>query len=388
MKTPEIKLSDPVVAAVSAPNEERWGYTQFPALSRLPDGRIILCYANAEDASETHGDPAPALVSSDGGDTWTPFTEKPDPVRPHSAITEAYEGEFFAVPAIHYLNVKTAGIEVPEPVAESFVYGPLYTYRVTDFPPEVLEHFRWLDARRWTPAAGCWVDEKIEYDTRDLLCWRREDSDLLPRAFFERPALKHRGEILYADYRVRYALDGGFAAAKGGTDLMASKDNGRSFEHRSVVAVDRSGRDLMGEPTLAETSGGNLVCVIRKTDHEQKPMVITRSSDGGRTWTDPAEFCEFGVFPCLQKLKAGPMVLSYGRPGVHLRISPDGNGRDWSEPITLIPGDPAETGRYSCGYTSLLELSDDTLLIAYSDFEHIDEQKVRRKVILTRKVTV
>ena len=245
-----------------------------------------------------------------------------------------------------------------------------------------------MPARRWTPKTGRWVDEKVEYDTRDLLCWRREDSDLLPRAFFERPALKHRGEILYADYRVRYALEGGFAAAKGGTDLMASKDNGRSFEHRSVVAVDRSGRDLMGEPTLAETSEGNLVCVIRKTDHEQKPMVIIRSIDGGRTWTDPVEICEFGVFPCLQKLKAGPMVLSYGRPGVHLRISPDGNGRDWSEPITLIPGDPAETGRYSCGYTSLLGVSDDTLLVAYSDFEHIDEEGVRRKVILTRKVTV
>ncbi len=144
----------------------------------------------------------------------------------------------------------------------------------------------------------------------------------------------------------------------------------------------------MGEPTLAETSEGNLACVIRKTDHEQKPMVITGSSDSGRTWTDPVEFCEFGVFPCLQKLKAGPMVLSYGRPGVHLRMSPDGNGRDWSKPLTLIPGDPAETGRYSCGYTSLLELSDDTTLIAYSDFEHIDGQGVRRKAILTRKVTV
>ena len=386
--TPNIKLSDPVVAAVSAPDEERWGYTQFPALSRLPDGRIMLCYADAEDASETHGEPAPALVSADDGESWVPFSEKPDPVRPHSAITEAYDGEFFAVPAIHYFNVKKAGVALPEPVAESFVYGPLYTYRVADFPPKVLEHFRWLDARRWTPETGCWVDEKVEYDTRIFSAGGRKDSDLLPRAFFERPALRHRGEILYADYRVRYALEGGFVAAKGGTDLMASSDNGRSFEHRSVIGVDRTGRDLMGEPTLAETSEGNLICVIRKTDHEQKPMIITGSEDGGQTWTDPVEFCEFGVFPCLQKLESGPLVLSYGRPGVHLRISPDGNARDWSDPLTLIPGDPAETGRYSCGYTSLLELSDDTVLIAYSDFEHMDSEGAQRKAILTRQVTV
>jgi len=117
-------------------------------------------------------------------------------------------------------------------------------------------------------------------------------------------------------------------------------------------------------------------------------MVITHSDDGGRSWTEPVEFCDFGVFPCLQKLGSGPLALSYGRPGVHIRISPDGNARDWSDPITLIPGDPDETGRYSCGYTSLLELSDDSFLIAYSDFEHRDAEGTKRKAILTRKVRV
>ena len=388
MKTSKLDLSDPVVAAVSAPNEERWGYTQFPALSRLPDGRILLCYADAEDASETHGNSAPALVSADEGENWVAFAGEPNPVRPHYAITAAYEGEFFTVPSINYFDLKEAAITLPEPMAEAFVYGPLYTYRVTDFPPEVLEHFRWLDARRWTPETRRWVDEKVEYQTKDLLCWRRKDSDLLPRAFFERPALRHRGEILYADYRVRYTLEDGFVAEKGGTDLMASKDNGRSFERRSVVGVDRTGRDLMGEPTLAETSDGTLVCVIRKADHEQKTMAITYSDDGGHAWTEPVEFCDFGVFPCLQKLGSGPLALSYGRPGVHIRISPDGNAREWSDPVTLIPGDPTETGRYSCGYTSLLELSDDSFLIAYSDFEHRDVEGNKRKAILTRKVRV
>jgi hypothetical protein len=388
MITPGIDLSDPIVAAVSAPNETRWGFTQFPALSRLPDGRILLCYADAEDASETHGNTAPALVSVDEGETWVAFAGEPNPVRPHYAITQADEGEFFAIPSIRYFDVKKAEITLPEPVAEAFVYGPLYTYRAADFPVEVLEHFRWLDSKRWNPSSGEWVDEKVEYETRDLLVWRRKDSDLLPRTFFERPAIRHRGEILYADYRVRYALKDGQVPAKGGTDLMASKDNGHSFEHRGVVGIDRDGNDLMGEPTLAETSEGNLVCVIRKADHEQKPMAVTRSDDGGRTWSEPLEFCEFGVFPCLQKLAAGPLVLSYGRPGVHIRISSDGNGRDWTAPVTLIPGDPAETGRYSCGYTSLLELADDSLLIAYSDFEHRDSEGTKRKAILTRKVTV
>ena len=386
MKSPQVELSEPVVAAVSAPDETRWGHTQFPALARLPDGRIQLCFADAEDASETHGEIAPALVSSDGGESWSPFAGPPGATRPHFAITEAFDGEFFAVPSIHYFNVKTAGIALPEPVATAHVYGTVYTYRASDFPAEVLEHFRWLDCRRWRPETGRWEEDRIEYDAANLLVWRREGSDLLPRSFFERPALRHRGELLYADYRVRYALEDGFIPAKGGTDIMASRDNGRSFEHRAVAAVDRTGRDLMGEPTLAETADGALVCVVRKTDQEQKPMAITWSRDAGRTWEEPRELCEFGVFPCLLKLTAGPLVLSYGRPGVHLRISPDGNGRDWSAPFTLIPGDPAETGRYSCGYTSLLELADDSLLIAYSDFEYREASGTRRKAILTRRI--
>ena len=117
MRTPDVDLSDPVVVAVSAPNETRWGFTQFPALSRLPDGRIMLCYADAEDASETHGNPAPAFVSADNGKNWVPFSDDPDPIRPHYAITEAYGGEYFAVPSIHYFNVKTAGITMPKPAA-------------------------------------------------------------------------------------------------------------------------------------------------------------------------------------------------------------------------------------------------------------------------------
>ena len=60
-----MKLGDPIVAAVSDVGETRWGFHQFPNLSRLPDGRIVLTWANAADASETHGHPAPCCVSRD-----------------------------------------------------------------------------------------------------------------------------------------------------------------------------------------------------------------------------------------------------------------------------------------------------------------------------------
>ena len=151
---PKIQLSEPVVVAVSAPHETRWGFTQFPAFSALPDGRILVIYADAEDASETHGEPAPALTSADGGLTWTTLEDDLVPTRPHFSITPAFDGEFLVVPSLHYFDVKKENVALPEVLAEGFAYGPLYTYRVSDFSAKVVEYFSHLDGRRWKPATG------------------------------------------------------------------------------------------------------------------------------------------------------------------------------------------------------------------------------------------
>lgn len=384
--TPKINLGEPVVVAVSAPNETRWGFTQFPAFSPLPDGRILLVYADAEDASETHGAPAPAYVSADEGQTWTLFADELVPTRPHYSVTPAYDGEFLAIPATRYLNVRTEDIALPPPVAEANVYGAVYTYRVSDFESRVHEYFRDLNARRWQPSTGQWADDTVSYDTAGLIAWRRENSDVLPLTFFERPALRHKGDLLYADYRVRYATANGHFPSKGGTSLMASSDNGRSFQKRATVALDTSGRDLFGEPALEETSDGGLVSVIRRTDHEQKPMAICYSSDAGHTWSEPEDFCEFGVFPYLARLESGTLVVSYGRPGVWLRFNLDGKGRDWSEPVCIMPGDPKILGNHTCGYTSMHVIGPRSFLLSYSDFDHRDADRTPRKAILTRRI--
>jgi hypothetical protein len=386
--TPPLSLGEPVVAAVSAPDETRWGFTQFPAFAALPDGRILLMYADAEDASETHGEPAPCLVSSDQGQSWQPFADELVPSRPHFSITPAYDGEFLVIPAIRYLNVRKSGITVPEPVSQAHVYGTVFTYRAADFSPEVATYLQRLDARRWTPATGKWQDEQVAYDPMDLLAWRRDNSDLIPRTFFERPAIKLNGELLYADYRVRYATYESTFPTKGGTTLMASADNGRSFQRRAIVALDPTGRDLYGEPALEQTTDGGLVAVIRKSDQDQKPMAITHSQDAGRTWSPAQPFGTFGVFPYLLRLDSGVIALSYGRPGVWLQLNLDGNGRNWSEPIAIIPGDHAAVQQHSCGYTSLHAIGPRSFLLAYSDFEHRHADGTRRKAIVTRRIDV
>ena len=384
----EVVLGQPVVAAVSEPREQRWGFCQFPALARLPDGAILLVWADADDASETHGHPAPALVSRDDGRTWQPFTGSPRPLRPHYSVSEVLDGEFLTVPAHPYLNIKKEGVRLPAPAAEAKVYGIVRSYRVADMPPAVRNYIHQLPAMRWTPATGQWKDEIVTYDQRNQLASLREGSEVITRSFFEHYLLARGRELLYADYRVRYALDDGTVPPKAATHLMVSTDNGRTFQRRATIAADTSGADQYGEPHLAPTADGRLVCVMRKTDQQQKPMAISWSADGGKTWTPARELFEFGVWPCLLLLQSGTLVLSYGRPGVHLRLDRGGTGEKWSEPIALVKGDAANIQAHTCGYTSLLPLDDRSFLIAYSDFKHRDPERVQRKAILVRRVTV
>ncbi len=83
----EVDMGTPIVAAVSEAGENCWGFHQFPNMTRLPDGAILLTWADAADASETHGCPAPTLCSRDQGRTWSAFDGEPRPTRPHFCIS-------------------------------------------------------------------------------------------------------------------------------------------------------------------------------------------------------------------------------------------------------------------------------------------------------------
>jgi hypothetical protein len=383
-----VELDAPIVAALSGPNEKRWGFHQFPWVQRLPDGRLLLGWLDTHDASESHGRPSPALVSGDGGRTWEEFRETPRPTCPHYSVSEIFNGEYLVVPAQPYLNYMKAVLDLPEPVAVADIYGKRYSYRVRDLPPRLRQYYRQLPAYRWTPALQRWTDETVEYDLDRMLFNRREGSEVLPRTFNERSLLKHGRELMYADYRVGYEQEDGTVPKKNGSHLMVSTDNGKTFRRRATIAVDLSGNDLYGEPQLAHTADGRLVCLLRKTDQQQKPMAICWSSDGGQIWTRPRELGRFGVWPCVTLLRCGVLVLSYGRPGVHMRFDAKGAGEDWSEPVSLIKGDPHKIQEATCGYTCLLPLDDSSFLIAYSDFLHRDADGLQRKAILVRRIKV
>ena len=172
---------------------------------------------------------------------------------------------------------------------------------------------------------------------------------------------------------------------------MVSRDNGKSWDRRSTIAVDKEGNDCNTEPMLAENVSGELVCIIRRTDHEQKSMLITFSPNSGKTWDKPIaldQLGEFGVMPCLIRLECGVMVLSYGRPGIWLSFSLSGTGREWTDPVCILYGDMVRWKAESDAYTTMLPIGPNQLLLAYTHFEHKDAQGNQRKAVLVRILTI
>jgi hypothetical protein len=132
------------------------------------------------------------------------------------------------------------------------------------------------------------------------------------------------------------ALYGYFAAdTKYRTVWAQSTDGGIHWNIVSTIAYDpEAGPEGYCEPTVARTSDGSLLCVMRIGSN--KPLYQSRSADDGLTWSvperlpGPEEEHTHSVLPALRLLPDGMLVLSYGRPNTRLLLSADGTGERWT----------------------------------------------------------
>ena len=127
-------------------------------------------------------------------------------------------------------------------------------------------------------------------------------------------------------------------------------------------------------------------------DAHKQPMYKSVSYNGGKNWSRPEPFTPNGVMPNVLFLSNNSAVLTSGRPGVQLRINIDGDGKNWTEPIEMMPYID-ESGNFdiwaeSCGYSNILDNGDNTFYIVYSDFKKKNDKGEYRKTILFRKVEV
>lgn len=163
------------------------------------------------------------------------------------------------------------------------------------------------------------------------------------------------------------------------TIAVFSSDKGKTWGNPVTIAyTDNPEKVQEGfcEADLARVGTGDILCVMRSGGSFGKhyPCYICRSSDEGRTWSEPVVIDDKGVWPNLCVMKNGVLVCTYGRPGNWLSFSTD-DGRTWKGTFRFYEGTTSS-------YNSVLEVAPDTILVIY-DRQAADENgvSVRREIV-------
>lgn len=191
-------------------------------------------------------------------------------------------------------------------------------------------------------------------------------------------------------------LDGGYLTMLYGTFegdaryslVLAESADGFNWRIRALIAgadCPLEGTEGPCEAALCRLADGRLMCVFRLASFV--PYGRTWSGDDGRTWTPPAPIAALSVEPSLETMPGGPVVLSGGRPGILVWLSPDG-GATWEgvdivahhnacRPQDRINPDSAKAwlprdemrreglGGFTSSYTELMRLDERNVLLIY-----------------------
>ena len=391
----KVEMGEPVVVTMGPSEERRWGFYQFPHFWQTKRGELVASCKVGDDSHDDAGErqPSPYLITHDGGRTWEKFTDKgalqharvlrdgteirsvKRQKRPAKEIDIKQVGEYSKgntsnVYLYEDLPEDMKGIKVlirqPGSDTEEEVIAPLEMPRLC-----VKAMTRTMTSKGWLKLAGNVHTLVLQ------LTWTQcvELSD---------------GTLCYTMGAVRVDEKNKVLPGESQMYLLASTNKGRSWQLRSTVAYipDQAPWGLH-EPTLTCLENGTLVCVLRSDEGEDPRNLFTSTSkDDGFTWSKPNALNSFGVEPELLALKNGVTVVSYGRPGVELRFSYDGNGEKWTEPYVVHPGDKESPRLKTCGYTKLWATGPDRFLVLYSDFDHEDTDGDIHKAIEVKHVQV
>jgi hypothetical protein len=159
------------------------------------------------------------------------------------------------------------------------------------------------------------------------------------------------------------------------TYTCESADDGRSWQYVDTIAYDELGSEGYNEGTMRRLPGGDLLAVLRTGNEKDRacqdnPIMWTVSGDEGRSWSPPQRTGVEGAYPSLAVLSDGLVVMSYGRPGAMLVFSTDG-GRTWADPAVV------DATPYS-GYTDVVEIGSGLLLVGFGAKDYLDPKTGHR----------
>ena len=385
-----LSFGEPHIVAQGPTYEKAgWGTHQFPEIRKLPDGRIAVSYHIVDDTTEAYGLERGWAVSSDEGKTWGDVAPEELP-----AIKARFGITLPSGRNLRFIMPK------PYPIGEELhakltkIVGRGKNCIAIEDVPDGLFPKTWLFA-----VSGPETLEEEEYycklDFPGMTTGLTTGAIIRPCPFGSMKVAPD-GSVWIAKYAngrnpVNMGYTGFYACY-----YFRSTDEGRSFRLMSWIQYLPDTNDFpeafltegFCEPDICWIPDGSMITVMRTGN--LTPSYIARSTDGGKTWSKPERFDDFGVYPQLLRLACGVTLCSYGRPALRVRATQDPAGMAWEKPYELMPSlyGKREPWGQSCYYTGMLPLDDDTAMLVYSDFYVPDKDGVKRKTVLVRTIHV
>lgn len=383
-----VRLSEPYILGV-ADKPEKWGFFQFPNIYRSISNKLIATWNMAEDHISSYGKSSKRyMISDDNGKTWKSGGN--EEIGGGLVLRDGSRIQIHTPAAL-----KVDDLRLPPPVRSSYTYPGkgafTYLYKIDELP----EALQGVYIARLLQGSSRWnVEHAAMNDPRAV---RYSRSGLFPVVWWGDMKLISDGSVIACTYPGFYQKEDGKIDASG-VFFYRSTDQGRNWDilsridYQPNLNADPNGDKRLirgfGEPAFEILADSSFLCVMRTSDElGVSPMYYCRSRDRGLTWSKPVPFTGNGVLPRLLQLKNGVIVLVSGRPGVQLRFCTDGKGEHWSDPFEMVPFNDIKPD-VSCGYTEILATGDDSFLLIYSVFNHLNRDGVTRKAIKIREVKV
>lgn len=446
----ELKKQNERVVYLGDTNENLgWGWVQFPRFYAMRNGNIGLSIHDDDDSwVALDGDKTDKwLVSEDAGKTWKRATKADkdmmgtvlpsgDVLRtlpnPPTSLIGVKESPWcfgnYHIPTDELIPQKPEDPkQMPFPITvDSDIFGSTYkVYWLDSVPDGIIEkRFRFNRLKKgetesrleYAPVEWKWrttVGFPPSHSTRKDL--EKEMLDNAGLYTCRTPKVAPDGSLYIAHYRGHGAnpftgvYEGSYNAY-----ILRSTDNGESWKIQGYIPYKDPDEEKdplahlkqgFCEPSIEFMPDGSILCLLRTCDvfkgsPEWGPTYLTRSKDGGKTWSKPEYFQDRGALPSLLLLKNGVTLAVITRPGIYIYASND-FGKTWSEKLEIMTDEdrsglanrPVEKPNFhqwagSCCNCSIYPLSENKAILAFGDFYIPDETGVKRKGIKTVEIVV